>query len=204
MRAFRNLTGLVAPLNRSNVDTDQIIPKQFLKRLTRSGLGEGLFYDWRTKVDNPDFVLNQPRFKGASILVAGANFGSGSSREHAVWALDDFGFKAVIAPSFADIFYNNCLKNGLLPIVLRTDEVDRIFAAVKAREGYALTIDLDAQTVTDSAGWSARFEIDSFRKKRLLEGLDEIALTLKHEDKIAAFESRHPVPYRLSQSGRKD
>ena len=195
MKAFKNFTGLVAPLDKPNVDTDQIIPKQFLKAIVRSGLGEGLFYDWRSKPDNSDFVLNQPRFHGASVLVARANFGCGSSREHAVWALDDFGFKAVIAPSFADIFRNNSLKNGFLPIVLTADQVDHIFKAVAREDGYSLHIDLSAQTVSDESGWSARFEIEPFQKKCLLEGLDEIALTMMHEKKIAAYEAKHPAPY---------
>jgi 3-isopropylmalate/(R)-2-methylmalate dehydratase small subunit len=196
MKAFRKFTGIVAPLDRGNVDTDQIIPKQFLKAIVRSGLGAGLFYDWRNQADNADFVLNQPRFKGASILVARANFGSGSSREHAVWALDDFGFRTVIAPSFADIFFNNCFKNGFLPIVLKTDEVDHIFESVKATDGYALTVDLATSRVSDEGGWLANFEIDPFRKRCLLEGLDDIALTLMHDPKIAAHEKAHPVPYR--------
>jgi 3-isopropylmalate/(R)-2-methylmalate dehydratase small subunit len=195
MKAFKNFTGLVAPLDKPNVDTDQIIPKQFLKAIVRSGLGEGLFYDWRSKPDNSDFVLNQPRFHGASVLVARANFGCGSSREHAVWALDDFGFKAVIAPSFADIFRNNSLKNGFLPIVLTAEQVDHIFKAVAREDGYSLHIDLSAQTVSDESGWSARFEIEPFPKKCLLEGLDEIALTLMHEKEIAAHEAKHPAPY---------
>jgi len=195
MKAFKKFTGLVAPLDKPNVDTDQIIPKQFLKAIVRSGLGAGLFYDWRSKPDNSDFVLNQPRFKGASVLVARANFGCGSSREHAVWALDDFGFKAVIAPSFADIFRNNSLKNGFLPIVLTAEQVDHIFKAVAREEGYSLHIDLSAQTVSDESGWSARFEIEPFQKKCLLEGLDEIALTLQHEKEIAAYEAKHPAPY---------
>jgi 3-isopropylmalate/(R)-2-methylmalate dehydratase small subunit len=161
----------------------------------RSGLGAGLFYDWRSKPDNSDFVLNQPRFKGASVLVARANFGCGSSREHAVWALDDFGFKAVIAPSFADIFRNNSLKNGFLPIVLTAEQVDHIFKAVAREQGYSLNIDLSAQSVSDESGWSARFEIEPFQKKCLLEGLDEIALTLHHEKEIAAYEAKHPAPY---------
>jgi len=195
MKAFKSFTGLVAPLDRSNVDTDQIIPKQFLKAVVRSGLGKGLFYDWRNQPDK-DFVLDQPRFKGASILVARDNFGSGSSREHAVWALADFGFRAVIAPSFADIFRNNCFKNGFLPIALEPQQVEAIFQALKRHAGYTLRIDLPAQTVADEFGWVARFEIDPFRKKALLEGLDEIALTLLHEDEIIAFESKHPVPFR--------
>ena len=152
MKAFKNFTGLVAPLDRSNVDTDQIIPKQFLKAVVRSGLGKGLFYDWRNQPDK-DFVLDQPRFKGASILVARDNFGSGSSREHAVWALADFGFRAVIAPSFADIFRNNCFKNGFLPIALEPQQVEAIFQALKQHEGYTLRIDLSGQSVADEFGW---------------------------------------------------
>jgi 3-isopropylmalate/(R)-2-methylmalate dehydratase small subunit len=199
MTPFKNFTGLVAPLDRANVDTDQIIPKQFLKAVVRSGLGRGLFFDWRLQPDgkeNPDFVLNHPQYKGAEILVARANFGSGSSREHAVWALQDFGFKAVIAPSFADIFKNNCAKNGLLTIVLKPEEVDAIFAALGQHRGYKLAVDLNAQTVADELGWSARFEIAPFAKKCLLEGLDDVALTLAHDKEIAAYEKTHPVPYR--------
>ncbi len=199
MTPFKNFAGLVAPLDRANVDTDQIIPKQFLKAVVRSGLGRGLFFDWRLQPDgkeNPDFVLNHPQYKGAEILVARANFGSGSSREHAVWALQDFGFKGVIAPSFADIFKNNCAKNGLLTIVLKPDEVDAIFAALGQHRGYKLAVDLNAQTVADEFGWSARFEIAPFAKKCLVEGLDDVALTLAHDQEIAAYEKTHPVPYR--------
>ena len=196
MQAFKNFTGLVSPLDRPNVDTDQIIPKQFLKAVVRSGLGSGLFYDWRNQPDS-QFVLDQPRFKDANILVARANFGCGSSREHAVWALADFGFRAVIAPSFADIFRNNCLKNGLLTIILKPAEVDTIFDSIKRHEDYRLAIDLEKQTVADELGWSARFEIDPFAKKCLLEGLDDIALTLTHEQEITAYEKSHPLPYRL-------
>jgi len=196
MQAFKNFTGLVAPMDRPNVDTDQIIPKQFLKAVVRSGLGKGLFYDWRNKPDS-EFVLDQPRFKDAHILVARANFGCGSSREHAVWALVDFGFRAVIAPSFADIFRNNCLKNGILTIILKPEEVDAIFQALKNHDGYELTVDLPAQKVADEFGWSARFEMDPFAKKCLLEGLDDIALTLMHDDEIRKYEAAHPVPYKL-------
>jgi 3-isopropylmalate/(R)-2-methylmalate dehydratase small subunit len=196
MQAFKNFTGLVSPLDRPNVDTDQIIPKQFLKAVVRSGLSKGLFYDWRNQPDS-QFVLDQPRFKAANILVAGANFGCGSSREHAVWALADFGFRAVIAPSFADIFRNNCLKNGVLTIILKPAEVDAIFESIKRHQDYRLAIDLERQTVADGHGWSARFEIDPFAKKCLLEGLDDIALTLSHEKEITAYEKSHPLPYRL-------
>jgi 3-isopropylmalate/(R)-2-methylmalate dehydratase small subunit len=196
MQPFRNFTGLVAPMDRSNVDTDQVIPKQFLKAVVRSGLAKGLFFDWR---DQPDkgYVLDQPRFKGATILVARANFGCGSSREHAVWALADFGFKAAIATSFADIFRNNAFKNGFLPIILKPEEVDAIFGAIKRHEDYELTIDLPAQTVSDKFGWSAHFDIDPFPKKCFIEGLDDVALTLAHEKEITAYEKTHPAPYRL-------
>jgi 3-isopropylmalate/(R)-2-methylmalate dehydratase small subunit len=199
MQKFKNFTGLVAPLDRSNVDTDQIIPKQFLKAVVRSGLKKGLFFDWRRRPDgspDPDFVLNKPRYEGASILVARANFGNGSSREHAVWALADAGFRAVIGSSYADIFHNNSFKNGLLPVTLKPEEIEEIFRATAKYEGYHLTIDLEAQTVGDDFGWSAHFEIDPFVKKCLLEGLDDIALTFAHEKAINAYEAAHPVPYR--------
>jgi len=196
MKAFRNFTGLVAPLDRPNVDTDQIIPKQFLKAVVRSGLAKGLFFDWRNQPDS-QFVLNQPRFEKAEILVARANFGCGSSREHAVWALADFGFRAVIAPSFADIFKNNCLKNGILTIILQPAETDAIFDAIKEHQDYHLTIDLPAQKVSDRFGWSAHFDIDPFPKRCLIEGLDDIALTLMQDEKIKAHEAAHPVPYKF-------
>ncbi|HTT75268.1 MAG TPA: 3-isopropylmalate dehydratase small subunit [Candidatus Binataceae bacterium] len=195
MHPFKNFTGIVAPLDRPNVDTDQIIPKQFLKAVVRSGLAAGLFYDWRNQADS-QFVLTQPRFEKATILVARANFGCGSSREHAVWALADFGFKAVIAPSFADIFHNNCYKNGILPITLKPEETDAIFEAIKSNEDYRLTVDLPAQKVSDNNGWSAHFEIDQFAKKCLIEGLDDIALTLAHEESITAYEKNRPLTYR--------
>jgi 3-isopropylmalate/(R)-2-methylmalate dehydratase small subunit len=194
-KPFKNFTGIVAPLDRPNVDTDQIIPKQFLKAVVRSGLAAGLFYDWRNQSDN-QFVLTQPRFEKATILVARENFGCGSSREHAVWSLADFGFKAVIAPSVADIFHNNCHKNGLLPIILKSEEVDAIFEAIKSNEDYRLSVDLPAQTVSDEKGWSAGFEIDPFDKKCMAEGLDEIALTFAHEDAISAYEKTHPITYK--------
>ena len=195
MEKFKNFTGTVAPLDRANVDTDQIIPKQFLKSVVRSGLGAGLFYDWRNQPDS-QFVLQEPRFKQANILVARANFGCGSSREHAVWALADYGFRAVIAPSFADIFSNNCLKNGVLTIILKPAEVDAIFTAIKNQQDYALTIDLAGQQVSDASGWSAHFAIEAFPKQCLLEGLDDIALTLAHAKEIATYEAAHPSPYR--------
>ena len=196
MNAFTKHSGLVAAMDRSNVDTDQIIPKQFLKRIERTGFGEYLFYDWRfdeagnTKAD---FELNQPRFQGASILVARQNFGNGSSREHAVWALDDFGFRSVIAESFADIFYNNCSKNGVLPVRLTNNEVEQIHQKVAATEGYQLTVDLENNLVTDDDGFSASFEIDEFRRKCFLAGLDHIALTMEHLDAIEAYEKANGV-----------
>ena len=196
MNAFTKHSGLVAAMDRSNVDTDQIIPKQFLKRIERTGFGEYLFYDWRfdeagnTKAD---FELNQPRFQGASILVARQNFGNGSSREHAVWALDDFGFRSVIAESFADIFYNNCSKNGVLPVRLTSNEVEQIHQKVVATEGYQLTVDLENNLVTDDDGFSASFEIDEFRRKCFLAGLDHIALTMEHLDAIEAYEKANGV-----------
>jgi 3-isopropylmalate/(R)-2-methylmalate dehydratase small subunit len=200
MQAFKKFTGMVAPLDRANVDTDQIIPKQFLKAVVRTGLKTGLFFDWRRNPDgseNKDFVLNKPRYQGASILVARNNFGCGSSREHAVWALDDAGFRAAIAPEFADIFHNNCLKNGFLPITLPPGEVEHIFRATGDYEAYRLTVDLEKQTVSDDFGWSAHFEIEPFQKKCLLEGLDDIALTLAHEDRIREYEDAHPLPRRF-------
>jgi 3-isopropylmalate/(R)-2-methylmalate dehydratase small subunit len=188
MQPFTKHTGLVAPLDRANVDTDQIIPKQFLKRIERTGFGEFLFYDWRYLPDgrpNPSFVLNEPRYRGASILVADKNFGCGSSREHAPWALGEFGFRAIIAPSFADIFANNCFKNGMLPIALPVAEIVRRAQEI---EGYRLTVDLETQTISDENGLSVGFEVGSFQRYCLLEGLDDIGLTLKHQDAIEAFE----------------
>jgi len=193
MIPFRVHTGLVAPLNRANVDTDQIIPKQFLKRIERTGFGQFLFYDWRYVADgqpNPSFVLNEPRYRGASILIAAKNFGCGSSREHAPWALADFGFRAVIAPSFADIFSNNCLKNGLLPVVLKEGEVSELFKRAQSVDGYQLTIDLEKRAVTDASGFVASFTIDDFARYCLLEGLDDVDLTLKHEAEISAYEAK--------------
>ncbi len=193
MKAFRVHTGLVAPLDRANVDTDQIIPKQFLKRIERTGFGEFLFYDWRRKPDgtlDPNFPLNESRYKDASILVADRNFGCGSSREHAPWALDDFGFRAVIAPSFADIFANNCVKNGLLPVVLPEAQVAAIMKRAAEVEGYRATIDLEYLQVRDDFGLTASFQIDEFNRRCLLEGLDDIGLTLQHEAEITAYETR--------------
>ncbi len=191
MKAFRQHTGLVAPLDRANVDTDQIIPKQFLKRIERTGFGEFLFYDWRYLPDgqpNPSFVLNEPRYQGASILVADKNFGCGSSREHAPWSLGEFGFRVIIAPSFADIFANNCFKNGMLPIAVNVEE---IMKRAKEREGYQLTVDLERLVVEDSDGLSIPFVVSDFQRYCLLEGLDDIGLTLRHEDAIRAYEASH-------------
>jgi len=193
MEPFAKHKGVVAALDRVNVDTDQIIPKQFLKRIERTGFGQFLFFDWRFLADgslDPAFELNREEFAGASILLAGANFGCGSSREHAPWSLLDYGFRVIIAPSFADIFFNNCFKNGMLPIRLPQAEVNRLFERVEGTPGYQLTIDLDAQTVTDEHGLSLPFEVESFRRDALLKGLDDIGLTLQHEDKISAFEAR--------------
>ena len=193
MQAFRKHTGLVAPLDRANVDTDQIIPKQFLKSIERTGFGEFLFFDWRYRPEGgpePSFILNQPRYQGASILVTGKNFGCGSSREHAPWALREFGFRVIIAPSFADIFANNCFKNGMLPIALSEGEVARITGRAQYAEGYTLTIDLETKTITDDAGLSIEFSVSDFQRYCLLEGLDEIGLTLRHESDISAYEAR--------------
>jgi 3-isopropylmalate/(R)-2-methylmalate dehydratase small subunit len=195
MVPFRIHTGLVALLDQANVDTDQIIPKQFLKRIERTGFGEFLFYDWRyTSIGELDnsFPLNHPRYQGASILVTGKNFGCGSSREHAPWALADFGFRAIIAPSFADIFANNCLKNGLLPVVLAEGEMAELARRVKEIEGYKLVVDLERCLVSDSLGYAASFRIDEFQRQCLLKGLDDIGLTLQHELEISAYESRRP------------
>ena len=202
MKKFEKLTGLVAPLDRANVDTDAIIPKQYLKSIQRSGFGPNLFDDWRyldpgepgmdhgKRRLNPDFVLNQPRYQGAQVLLARDNFGCGSSREHAPWALDDYGFRAIIAPSYADIFFNNSFKNGLLPIVLDRDTVERLFRECAATPGYKLTVDLAAQTVTTPAGAGFKFDVDAFRKHCLLNGLDDIGLTLQHVAEIQAYEER--------------
>lgn len=207
MTPFTQHTGRVAPLDRANVDTDQIIPKQFLKSIRRTGFGANLFDEWRyldrgepgmdnsRRPLNPEFVLNRPRYQGASILLARRNFGCGSSREHAPWAISEYGFRALIAPSFADIFFSNCFKNGLLPIVLGEDEVDALFAEVLATPGYMLAIDLGAQTVTTPAGRVIRFEVDPFRKECLLNGWDDIGLTLRHADTIRAFEAERLKRY---------
>jgi len=202
MDKFTTLTGIAAPMDRSNVDTDAIIPKQFLKSIKRSGFGPNLFDEWRyldhgepgmdnsKRSLNPDFVLNQPRYAGASILLARENFGCGSSREHAPWALLDYGFRAIIAPSYADIFFNNCFKNGILPIVLDAQVVDGLFQAVAVNEGCQLTVDLGAQTITTPEGEIINFDVEEFRKHCLLNGLDDIGLTLQHVDEIRAYEKR--------------
>ncbi|UYZ83205.1 3-isopropylmalate dehydratase small subunit [Entomomonas sp. E2T0] len=203
MKPYTKVTGLVAPLDRANVDTDQIIPKQFLKSIKRTGFGVNLFDEWRyldvgypgqdcsTRPINKEFVLNQPRYQGATVLIARENFGCGSSREHAPWALEEYGFRTVIAPSYADIFFNNSFKNGLLPIILTEQEVDELFKAVEAKEGYQLTIDLASQTVTTPEGKQYHFEVDAFRKHCLLNGLDDIGLTLQDADTIRSFEEKH-------------
>ncbi len=203
MQKFTLLDGLVAPLDRANVDTDAIIPKQFLKSIKRSGFGPNAFDEWRyldhgePGMDNSkrplklDFVLNQPRYQGAQVLLARENFGCGSSREHAPWALDDYGFRAIIAPSFADIFFNNCFKNGLLPIRLAAEQVDALFKAVESTPRYRLKIDLEQQSITAQDGSVFRFEVEAFRKHCLLNGLDDIGLTLQHVGEIKAFEARH-------------
>jgi 3-isopropylmalate/(R)-2-methylmalate dehydratase small subunit len=194
MQTFSKHTGVVLPFDRVNVDTDQMVPKQFLKLQTKDGYGKVLFYDWRYLPDetlNPDFIMNWPRYKGVSILLARAGFGSGSSREHAPWAIADYGFRVLIAPSFADIFYSNCFKNGILPIVLPEAQIDELFRRAESQEGYSLTVDLPAQTISDASGLLYKFEIAEFRKHLLLEGLDDIGLTLKHEIDISAFEKSH-------------
>jgi 3-isopropylmalate/(R)-2-methylmalate dehydratase small subunit len=205
MQAFTQLNGLVVPLDRANVDTDAIIPKQFLKSIKRSGFGPNAFDEWRyldhgepgmdnsKRKVNPDFVLNQARYQGGSVLLARENFGCGSSREHAPWALEDYGFRVIIAPSFADIFFNNCFKNGMLPIVLSADDVDALFKETEAAEGYKLNIDLSAQTISTPSGNSYQFDVDAFRKHSLLNGLDDIGLTMQHQEAIKAFEKKHQV-----------
>lgn len=196
MQPFTRYTGLVATMNRSNVDTDQIIPKQFLKRIERTGFGQYLFNDWRFLANgqpNPDFELNRPEFQGAGILVGRQNFGNGSSREHAVWALSDYGFRCVIAQSFADIFYNNCFKNGVLPVTLTEAEVELIHQRTAAQPGYRLTVDLERLEVTDDQGLCAQFQIDEFRRNCLLQGLDDIGLTLQQAHKIDDYERAHGI-----------
>ena len=203
MKPFTVHRGRVAPLDRINVDTDQIIPKQFLKRIERTGFGEFVFYDWRFAADGtkrPDFVLHEPRYQGASILVAGKNFGCGSSREHAVWALADFGFRAVIASSFADIFANNSSKNGFLTVQLSDTQVAELMQRAQANDDYQVTIDLEGCEVRDDQGFRATFPLDEFIRHCLLNGLDDIGLTLQHEAEITAYEALHPAPNRLGAS----
>lgn len=195
MEAFRKHSGLVAPLDRVNVDTDQMVPKQFLKWVTREGYGRVLFYDWRYldgEKPNPEFVLNLPRYKGASVLLARANFGCGSSREHAPWAIQEYGFRAILAPSYADIFYNNCFKNGLLPVTLPGEQMDELFRRTEVHADYRLTVDLESQTVSDDTGLVYRFEIDPFRRECLLNGWDDIGLTLRFENRITKYEKARP------------
>jgi 3-isopropylmalate/(R)-2-methylmalate dehydratase small subunit len=194
MKPFSKHTGVVAPIDRVNVDTDQMVPKQFLKLLTREGYGRILFYDWRYlpgEKPDPQFVLNKLRYQGASIFVARANFGCGSSREHAPWAILDFGVRAILAPSYADIFYNNCFKNGILPVTLPDMQIDELFKRTEENEGYRLTVDLEQQIVTDDKGLRCSFTVDSFRRECLLKGLDDIGLTLVHQTEIAAYEKKH-------------
>jgi 3-isopropylmalate/(R)-2-methylmalate dehydratase small subunit len=194
MEPFKTLTSIAAPLDRANVDTDQIIPKQFLKRIERTGYGEFLFFDWRRKANgdpNPEFELNDPRYKGAQILIAGKNFACGSSREHAAWALSDYGFRAVIAPTFADIFFSNAGKNGIVLVRLSEEDVARLLDNAKTIPNYQLTVSLETQTVTDTHGFHATFEVDPFRKFCLIEGLDDIGLTLRHADALDTYETQH-------------
>jgi 3-isopropylmalate/(R)-2-methylmalate dehydratase small subunit len=196
MQPFVRFTGLVAPLDRPNVDTDQIIPKEYLKRIERTGFGEFAFNDWRYLPDgslNQDFELNQPEYKGASVLVAGRNFGCGSSREHAPWALQEFGFRVLIAPSFADIFRNNCAQNGILTIILPEEQVQTLIENAQGNPGYSLTVDLEKCTIDDSRGFQTSFDVDSFVRERLLKGLDEIGMTLQRDPSITAFEQKRPA-----------
>ena len=190
---LRRVQGIVAPLDRADVDTDQIIPKQFLKRVERAGYGQFLFHDWRFHPDGSPragFVLNHPGYAGAAVLAAGRNFGCGSSREHAAWSIGDYGFRVVVAPSFADIFQSNCHQNGILPLILPEDEVAGLLARASARPGYSVDVDLGARTIGDAAGWRLGFEIDDFRRRCLLDGLDDIGLTLQYESEITLFETR--------------
>jgi len=194
MEAFKQHTGLVGPVDRVNVDTDAIIPKQFLKRIERTGFGQFLFFEWRFTEDGeviPTFDLNKPRYQGASVLISRANFGCGSSREHAPWAILDYGFKVVIAPSYADIFYNNCFKNGILPIKLSEEQVEELFQRTAKHEGYKLNVDLENKTLTDEYGLKIDIDLDEHRRQFLLQGLDDIGLTLQHADKISAYEAQH-------------
>lgn len=200
MEPFKQLTGIVAPVDRVNVDTDAIIPKQFLKRIERSGFGQFLFYEWRFHENgdiNADFEPNKARYEGASVLISRANFGCGSSREHAPWAILDYGYQVIVAPSYADIFFNNCFKNGILPIKLSEEQVEDLFQRTAQHEGYKLHVDLESKTLSDDFGLKLSFDIDEHRRQFLLQGLDDIGLTLQHEDKISAYEQKHAV--RLGQ-----
>lgn len=197
MQPFISHTGKVVGFNRANIDTDQIMPKQFLQRIERTGFGQFLFYDWRYKEDgsdNPEFILNKPEYRDATILLARRNFGSGSSREHAPWGLADYGFRVLIAPGFADIFFNNCFKNGMLPITLSEEDVEELFQRTETHPGYTLQVDLKSQTLKDEYGFSRNFNVDSFRKYCLMNGLDDIALSLEHESEIIAWEQNHKFP----------
>lgn len=200
MEAFKTHHGIVAPLDRANIDTDAIIPKQFLKRIERSGYGDFLFFDWRydnEKQENPDFLLNREPYRNATVLLTRENFGCGSSREHAPWAISDFGFRVILAPSFADIFFNNCFKNGILPIQLSPEDVEQLFAKANETAGYQLTVNLEEQRITDGAGYEKEFEVDDYRRDMLLKGLDEISATIQHEQEITDFESTHKIYYSL-------
>lgn len=200
MKAFKTHTGIVAPLDRANIDTDAIIPKQFLKRIERSGYGQFLFYDWRYKdkgQPNPDFLLNREPYQNATVLLTRENFGCGSSREHAPWAIEDFGFRAIIAPSFADIFYNNCFKNGILPIQLPAEDVQQLFRKAAETPGYQLTVNLEKNVITDGQGYEKNFEVDEYRRDMLLKGLDEISATIQYETEVIEFERNHKIYYSL-------
>ncbi|WP_142826704.1 3-isopropylmalate dehydratase small subunit [Planococcus soli] len=199
MEAFKTHTGIVAPLDRANIDTDAIIPKQFLKRIKRSGYGQFLFYDWRfdkNEQENPDFLLNREPYRNATVLLTRDNFGCGSSREHAPWAIEDFGFRAVIAPSFADIFYNNCFKNGILPIQLPAEDVQQLFEKASV-PGYQLTVNLEKNFIADGQGYEKSFEVDDYRRNMLLNGLDEISATIQYDAEITDFEKNHKIHYSL-------
>ncbi|NWQ44587.1 3-isopropylmalate dehydratase small subunit [Bacillus sp. EB106-08-02-XG196] len=200
MEPLKEFTGIAAPLDRENVDTDAIVPKQFLKIINKTGFGKFLFYDWRYldgEKDNPDFVLNQPNYRGASILLTRKNFGCGSSREHAPWALADYGFRIIIAPLFADIFYNNCFKNGILPIQLSEEEVQTLFEKEKVAPNYQISINLEEKVVYDHEGFRSSFTLDDYRRDMLLKGLDEIGMTIEYAAKIEAFEDKHPIFYQI-------
>lgn len=200
MEPLKQFTGVVAPLNRENVDTDAIVPKQFLKIINKTGFGKFLFYDWRYRDDekeNPDFVLNESKYRGASVLLTRKNFGCGSSREHAPWALADYGFRIIIAPLFADIFYNNCFKNGILPIQLSEEEVQALFEKEKVIPNYMISVNLEEKVIYDDHGFKSSFTLDDYRRDMLLKGLDEIGMTIEHATKIEAFEEKHPIFYQI-------